>query len=86
MEKRGEMISLFDYLGQAAGSELGKQVHTTAVKLKEPIQTREVNTRSYTGLVCLYRKEFLQEYFSTLKKGTEDETEPTLGDIQTYEL
>jgi hypothetical protein len=86
MEQQQKLISLYDYLGHAAGKDLGKQVHSTAVKLKEPVETREVSTRTYTGLVCLYRKEFLQEYFSTIKKGTEDKIEPTLGDIQNYQL
>lgn len=83
MENRQEMISLFDYLGRAAGTELGKRVHDTATKLKEPIQTREVRTKTYNGLVCLYRKEFLQEYFTGVQ--TKD-VEPSLGDIQDYIL
>ena len=28
------MMSLFDYLGRAAGTDLGKRVHDTATKLK----------------------------------------------------
>lgn len=81
MEKGGEMISLYDYLRRAAGSELGKKVHEAAVRVKEPVQTRQVNTKTYTGLVCLYRREFLQEYFASVQ--TKD-VEPTLGDRQDY--
>ena len=81
MEKGGEMISLYDYLRRAAGSELGKKVHEAAVRVKEPVQTREVRTKTYTGLVCLYRREFLQEYFASVKS---TEVEPTLGDRQDY--
>lgn len=55
--------SLYDYLGQAAGPELGKDVYKVALTTKEPVATREVETRYYSGKVMLYRKEFLKEYF-----------------------
>lgn len=57
------MMSLYDYLGRAAGSELGKEVCEVAVKLKETIQEREISNSKYTGKVHLYRREFLDEYF-----------------------
>ena len=57
------MMSLYDYLGRAAGTELGKQVADTAMRLKETIQEREVTNPKYTGKVLLYRREFLDEYF-----------------------
>lgn len=59
-----DMMSLYNYLGRAAGSELGKKVHEAAVRQKEPIQTRQIDTKVYKGAVCLYRREFLREYFS----------------------
>jgi hypothetical protein len=77
------MISLYDYLGRAAGLELGGLVCKTAVALKEPIGKREITNTRYKGKVHLYRREFLDEYFS-LKK--ESEIEPTLGDRQDYQL
>tara|TARA_R110002050_G_scaffold35588_4_gene89242 strand:- start:96 stop:362 length:267 start_codon:yes stop_codon:yes gene_type:complete len=55
--------SLFDYLGQKAGPELGKDVYKTALREKEPVGIREISNKSYTGKVMLYRKEFLKEYF-----------------------
>ena len=55
--------SLYDYLGQAAGPALGKDVYRVALESKEPVSTREVNTKYYNGKVMLYRKEFLKEYF-----------------------
>jgi hypothetical protein len=57
------LMSLFDYLGYAAGSMLGKEVADTAVKLRETIQTRYISNSTYTGDVHLYRREFLDEYF-----------------------
>jgi len=55
--------SLFDYLGQKAGPELGRDVYKTALREKEPVGVRDVSNRAYTGKVMLYRKEFLKEYF-----------------------
>jgi hypothetical protein len=57
------MMSLYEYLGRAAGSELGKEVAEVAVKLRETIQEQEVSNPKYTGKVKLYRREFLDEYF-----------------------
>lgn len=82
MEERG-LISLYDYLGYAAGSELGKQVATAATKAKEKIGRREISNTRYKGEVLLYRREFLQEYF-TVKQKTE--VEPSIGDRQDYSL
>lgn len=81
MEER-ELISLYDYLGYAAGLELGGKVCKAAVALKEPIGEREVSNTRYKGRVHLYRREFLEEYF----KNKQTEVEPTLGDQQTYTL
>jgi hypothetical protein len=62
-EQKPYMMSLYDYLGKAAGPELGKQVCEVAIKLKETIEEREVSNPKYTGKVHLYRREFLDEYF-----------------------
>jgi len=60
------MMSLYDYLGKAAGPELGKEVCEVAVKLKETIQEREVSNPKYTGKIKLYRREFLDTYFGNV--------------------
>ena len=78
------MMSLYDYLGRAAGMELGGEVNKTALALKETIQEREISNSKYTGKVHLYRREFLDEYFG--KKIYDGEVEPSLGDQQNYEL
>ena len=62
-EQKPYMMSLYEYLGRAAGSELGKEVADTAVKLKETIKEQDVSNPKYTGKVKLYRREFLDEYF-----------------------
>ena len=60
-------ISLYDYLGKAAGVELGKQVHEYAkIKNIKP-QIREVKNPKYTGNVMLYPKSLIQEFFSNKK-------------------
>ncbi len=66
MEERG-VVSLFDYLGYAAGPKLGGQVYKVANILKEKVDTRFVDTRTYKGKDMLYRRAFLDEYFKKEK-------------------
>lgn len=82
MEEAG-LISLYDYLGYAAGTQLGKEVATAATRAKETIGRRAVNNVRYKGEVLLYRREFLNEYFTAKQKS---DVEPSLGDIQDYTL
>lgn len=60
-----EMVSLFDYLGHAAGASLGATVYQVARRTKEKVETRIVSTKTYNGKVMLYRKDFLREYFQS---------------------
>lgn len=60
-----DYISLYDYLGFAAGSPLGKQVAEVATVKNIPIKKRFVSNVKYTGEVMLYPPEFLDEYFKT---------------------
>lgn len=57
------MISLYDYLGRAAGMELGGKVYKQAKLKNIPTQIRLVNNKTYTGEVTLYPREFLNQYF-----------------------
>ncbi len=61
----GDFISLFDYLGHAAGAQLGKQVAQAAASTKQQIKKKNVQTRTYSGEILMYKKGFLKEYFST---------------------
>jgi hypothetical protein len=83
-ELKPYMMSLFEYLGYAAGSELGKEVAITAAALHETVKEQYVSNPKYTGNVKLYRREFLDEYFK--KKIYDGEVEPSLGDQQDYNL
>jgi len=57
------MMSLYDYLGHAAGTQLGEQVAKKATSMGVKIDTREVSNPKYTGNVMLYPEGFLNEYF-----------------------
>jgi len=63
-EKKPFMMSLYDYLGRAAGKSLGGEVFRTAMALKETVEERAISNPAYTGNVHLYRREFLDEYFN----------------------
>lgn len=58
-----EYLSLYDYLGHAAGLELGKEVATAATEAGIRLEKREVSNSKYTGTVYLYPKNFLDFYF-----------------------
>lgn len=73
------MMSLYEYLGKAAGKELGKEVCEIAIKLKETIKEKEISNPKYTGKVHLYRREFLDLYFKG-KLHEDKETETSVGD------
>ena len=61
------MVSLYDYLGYAAGPELGKRVAGYAKIKHITPEKRFVSNPKYTGEVLLYPKEFLNEYFEAEK-------------------
>ena len=58
-----EMMSLYDYLGHAAGADLGQQVAYAAAKAGVVTETRQVSNPVYKGPVMLYPKSFLDLYF-----------------------
>jgi len=65
------MISLYDYLGHAAGSELGQKVATAARASGVNGEIREVANPKYTGPVMLWPRAFLDLYFKGgLNEGT----------------
>ena len=58
-----KMVSLYDYLGRAAGPELGKQVATAAAKAGVKHEMREVNHKGWNGPIMLYPSNFLDNFF-----------------------
>lgn len=63
MEQDTIYMSLYDYLGRAAGQELGGRVNRAAVEKKIEFQQRFISNPAYHGNVHLYPVEFLKEYF-----------------------
>ena len=63
IENNMEMMILYDYLGHAAGSELGQQVANEAKKAGVKGEIREVRNPVYSGPVMLWPKAFLDLYF-----------------------
>jgi hypothetical protein len=64
MDRSLDMMSLYDYLGHAAGPNLGKAVAASAAKQKVKMETRTVANKKYTGPIVLYPKYFLDSYFN----------------------
>ena len=61
-----EMMSLYEYLGHAAGSELGKNVAYEAAKAGVAHGEKDVDNPGYKGIVYTYPKEFLDLYFTVI--------------------
>ena len=57
------MISIFDYLGKPAGSDLGKQVAAAAHTDKVRIDAKYVTNPKYSGNILMYPKDWLDNYF-----------------------
>lgn len=66
--KESPTTSLFEYLGHAAGVELGEEVYRAAKQNKQAVDVKLVKTKTYEGRVMLYSEAFLKEYFESKKK------------------
>jgi hypothetical protein len=58
-----QMLSLYDYLGKAAGRDLGTKVYQTASSQKIKVEEKHVSNPVYSGKILMYPKSFLDEYF-----------------------
>ena len=63
-ENGTKYVSLYEYLGHAAGKELGQKVAYEAAKAGIKPGTREVSNPVYKGIVYTYPGAFLELYFS----------------------
>jgi hypothetical protein len=63
MNYKMEYLSLYDYLGKAAGEELGLEVSMAAKQAGIEIGTKQISNPKYTGEIQMYPKEFLEFYF-----------------------
>ena len=68
-----DMLSLYDYLGKAAGEKLGKEVASAASREGITLETREISNPKFTGTVLLYPKDFLEFYFREPESNLMDE-------------
>ena len=72
--------SLYEYLGKAAGNELGAEVAAAARTQDIKTSTHEINNPKFTGKVLLYPVSFLDNYFQpTIEltaKDTQDDNLP----------
>jgi len=59
-----QMMSLFEFLGRPAGTELGNTVYRHAKGANVPVATRLITNRKYTGRVMTYPRIFLEGYFA----------------------
>jgi len=79
-------LSLYDYLGKAAGEQLGLEVAVEARKHGVQTQSREISNPNFTGTVLLYPKDFLEFYFREPDSiHMEDDYFPSVGDVQDYD-
>jgi hypothetical protein len=69
------MESLFDYLGHAAGNELGKKVAEYAKIRKAKYGIKNVENKAYKGIVLMYEHDFIKEFFEVqnLFKGKQED-------------
>jgi hypothetical protein len=58
------MLSLFDYLGRAAGSKLGFEVATYARQQNSKVEIRQISNPKYTGPINLYTENLLEAFFN----------------------
>ena len=63
MEQNYDHLSLYDYLGRAAGQQLGEEVNKAAQKQGVRMMTKDISNHVYTGKVQMYPVKFLDEYF-----------------------
>jgi hypothetical protein len=60
-EYTGEYLSLYDYLGKAAGGELGRKIAYEAAKSGITIHQKQIQNSAYKGKIQMYPKDFLSE-------------------------
>jgi hypothetical protein len=70
MSNKIEYKSLFDFLGKAAGPELGKEVAKAAIVEGIPTQSKNVSNKQYKGEIKMYPTFWLEEYFDTGAKSS----------------
>ena len=60
-EYTGDYLSLYDYLGHAAGGKLGQRIAYEVAKCKVNIQLKSIKNPRYEGKIQMYPNDFLNE-------------------------
>ena len=64
MNQQTELISLYDYLGKAAGKELGGKVYQFANIMGAKMDTKTISHSPYQqGRIMIYERQFLDQFF-----------------------
>ena len=63
-----EFVSLYDYLGKAAGKTLGGKVLKAAQEKGIKRKVKHISQGGYEGNVMIYPKQFLDWYFTEKKQ------------------
>jgi 7-cyano-7-deazaguanine synthase len=67
-ELKQEYISLYDFLGKAAGKELGAKVYSKSKDLDIIVHYKKISNKIYKGIISLYPTYFLEQYFKDNKQ------------------
>jgi hypothetical protein len=59
-----KFLSLYDYLGKAAGGQLGQHIFAIAKANNIKTKIKEINNPKYTGKIVMYPESFLKETFN----------------------
>lgn len=72
-----ELISVFDYLGgRTPPAGIGKRIYDYAKQHNERVESKHIESKSYSGLIMLYTPEFLARWFSMENSKTPEINEP----------
>ena len=67
IQNQHQYLSLYEFLGKAAGKELGAKVNLKSKELDIIVHYKKISNKEYTGLISLYHKYFLEQYFKENK-------------------
>jgi hypothetical protein len=70
VEKDETMMSLYDYRGRRDYDKIGQKVFECAKKMRVKIQDKHIENPKYKGVVKMYPKWFLDDYFNDISPTT----------------
>ena len=76
MERDETMMSLYDYRGRRDYDNIGQKVCDRAMEMGVKIQDKHIENPKYKGVVKMYPKWFLDEYFDNTPTITTTKVDP----------